>query len=93
MIKTSKDNQATFLVDSIIEFKDFLPNYNAHIESFHALLEKECIAWSEIKNFTHGYIIIDDYIKFYNKERIHGSLSYMNPNEFIRKSMLIRICQ
>ncbi|WP_242842419.1 IS3 family transposase [Clostridium tyrobutyricum] len=64
------------------------PNYNAHIESFHALLEKECIAWNEIKNFTHGYVIIDDYIKFYNEERIHGSLSYMSPNEFIRKSMI-----
>lgn len=30
------------------------PNYNAHIESFHSLLPKECIAWNEIKNFTHG---------------------------------------
>lgn len=63
------------------------PNYNAHIESFHALLSKECIAWNEIRNFTHGYMLIDEYIKFYNEERIHGSLNYMSPNEFIRKSM------
>nr|WP_242851570.1 IS3 family transposase [Clostridium sp. DMHC 10] len=63
------------------------PNYNAHIESFHSLLSKECLAWNEIENFTHGYMLIDEYIKFYNEERIHGSLNYMSPNEFIRKSM------
>ncbi len=63
------------------------PNYNAHIEFFHALLEKECITWNEIRDFTHGYMLINDYIKFYNDERIHGSLDYMSPNEFIRKTM------
>lgn len=63
------------------------PNYNAHIESFHSLLSKECIAWNEIRNFTHGYMLIDEYIRFYNEERIHGSLNYMSPNEFIKKSM------
>ncbi|WP_396125133.1 IS3 family transposase [Clostridium sp. CX1] len=45
------------------------------------------IAWNEIKNFTHGYMLIDEYIKFYNEERIHGSLNYMSANEFIKKSM------
>ena len=63
------------------------PNYNAHIESFHSLLSKECIAWNEIKNFTDGYRFIDEYIKFYNEERIHGSLNYISPNEFMRKSI------
>jgi len=62
------------------------PNYNAHIESFHSLLSKECIAWNEIKNFTDGYRFIDEYINFYNEERIHGSLNYLSPNEFIRQS-------
>ncbi|MBU3207992.1 integrase core domain-containing protein [Clostridium algidicarnis] len=63
------------------------PNYNAHIESFHSLLSKECIIWNEIKNFTDGYRLIDEYIKFYNEERIHGSLNYISPNQFIRESM------
>ena len=62
------------------------PNYNAHIESFHSLLSKECIAWNEIKNFTDGYRLIDEYIKFYNEERIHGSLNYVSPNQFIRNA-------
>ncbi|WP_330655468.1 IS3 family transposase [Clostridium tyrobutyricum] len=64
------------------------PNYNAHIESFHSLLSKECISWNEIRNFTHGYMLIDEYIKFYNEERIRGSLNYLSPNEFIKKSMI-----
>ena len=63
------------------------PNYNAHIESFHSLLSKECIAWNEVKNFTDGYRLIDEYIKFYNEERIHGSLNYISPNQFIRDSI------
>jgi len=63
------------------------PNYNAHIESFHSLLSKECIAWNEINNFTDGYRLIDEYIRFYNEERIHGSLNYISPNQFIRESM------
>lgn len=62
------------------------PNYNDHMESFHALLEKECITWNEIINFTHGYKIINNYIKFYNEERIHGILNYMSSNEFIIKA-------
>ncbi|SUY48496.1 transposase [Clostridium putrefaciens] len=63
------------------------PNYNAHIESFNSLLSKACIAWNEIKNFTDGYRLIYGYIKFYNEERIHGSLSYIIPNQFIRESI------
>ena len=31
--------------------------------------------------------IIDEYIKFYNEERIHGSLNYISPNQFIREAM------
>lgn len=62
------------------------PNYNAHIESFHSLLSKECISWNEVKNFTDGYRLIDEYIRFYNEERIHGSLNYISPNQFIRES-------
>jgi len=59
------------------------PNYNAHIESFHFLLSKKCLAWYDIENFTHGYMIIHEYIKFYNEERIHVSLNCMSPNELI----------
>ena len=55
--------------------------------TFLTLLAKECLAWNEIVNFSHRYMLIDEYIKFYNEERIHGTLNYMSPNEFIRKSM------
>ncbi|MBZ9633822.1 IS3 family transposase [Clostridium sp. FP1] len=29
-------------------------------------------------------MLIDEYIKFYNEERIHGSLNYISQNQFIR---------
>ena len=48
------------------------------------VLAKECILWNEVKNFTDVYRLIDEYIKFYNEERIHGSLKYISPNQFIR---------
>lgn len=61
------------------------PNMNAYIESFHASLERECMAKQEFENYQHAYKVITDYIYFYNYRRIHGSLQDMPPVEFQKK--------
>lgn len=58
------------------------PNKNAHIESFHALLERECLRRNEFASFQEAYQVVTDYIKFYNERRIHGSLYNFAPCEF-----------
>ena len=52
------------------------PNKNAHVESFHRILE------NEFQSYTEAYEIVNDFINFYNNRRLHSSLRYMTPNEF-----------
>lgn len=58
------------------------PNKNAHIESFHALLERERLKRTELSSYSEAYCIVAEYIDFYNKRRIHSSLYDLSPYEF-----------
>ena len=58
------------------------PNMNAHIESFHSILESECYSQNEFESFMDAYAIITDYMKYYNERRRHGSIKFMAPNKF-----------
>lgn len=61
------------------------PNYNAYIESFHSVLERECFQRHEFRTLEQAYKTVDDYIDFYNKRRIHGSLFDRTPKEFLKQ--------
>ncbi|SHK87857.1 Integrase core domain-containing protein, partial [Alkalithermobacter thermoalcaliphilus JW-YL-7 = DSM 7308] len=63
------------------------PNKNAHIEAFHRLLEDECLSRSEFNSYAEAYEAVSEYIKFYNKTRIHSSLGYISPTEFYYKTL------
>lgn len=53
------------------------PYDNACIESFHAILKKECVYLSKFYDFLHAKIQLFEYIEgFYNRKRIHSSLGY-----------------
>ncbi|MCB5950931.1 IS3 family transposase [Enterococcus sp. BWT-B8] len=59
------------------------PWENACIESFHALIKREWLNRFTLKNFTHAYHMIFEYIEtFYNTVRIHSYCNYLSPNEF-----------
>lgn len=57
------------------------PNKNAHIESFHAILESECLAMYEFRTYEEAYKTVADFMKHYNERRIHSSLGYRTPKE------------
>lgn len=57
------------------------PNMNAHIESFHRLLEDECLARHIFESYEEAYVAITDYILFYNNRRIHSSIRDLAPAE------------
>lgn len=61
------------------------PNMNAYIESFHSVLERECYQRNEFINFDHAYKTVDEYIRFYNEERYHGSLEDYSPREYFQR--------
>lgn len=62
------------------------PNKNAHIESFHSILEDDCLSRYEFNTYAAAYEKVSDYIKFYNKIRIHGSILDMAPETFYQES-------
>jgi putative transposase len=58
------------------------PNKNAHIESYHAALEDECLSRWEFETYAEAYSTISEYVRFYNERRFHGSLYDLSPVEF-----------
>lgn len=57
------------------------PNKNAHIESFNSILEEECLSRHEFKSYEEAYKIVSEFIKHYNRNRIHSSIRYLTPEE------------
>ncbi|MFA5384831.1 MAG: IS3 family transposase [Eubacteriales bacterium] len=57
------------------------PNLNAHIESFNAILEGECLSQHEFAGYAEAYATVVDFIRFYNKNRIHSATKYLPPLE------------
>ncbi len=57
------------------------PNYNAYIESWHAQLERECLAREEFITYADAYRVVTQWIHDYNTIRIHRRLDYRSPME------------
>jgi transposase InsO family protein len=58
------------------------PNKNAHVESFHRILEDECLKINEFQSYAEAYETVNDFMEFYNNRRLHSSLRFISPNEF-----------
>jgi transposase InsO family protein len=58
------------------------PNKNAHVESFHRILEDECLKINEFQSYAEAYETVNEFMVFYNNRRLHSSLRFMSPNEF-----------
>lgn len=58
------------------------PNLNAHIESFHSILEKDCYARNEFASYTEAHKIVTEFLDFYVNRFLHGSLDDMPPARF-----------
>lgn len=60
------------------------PNMNAHIESFHRILEDDCMSRLEFDDYGDAYKEITGFMDFYNNRRIHSSILDLAPNEFYK---------
>jgi len=63
------------------------PNMNAHIESFHRIMEDECMARFEFENYKEAYQAVLEFMERYNHRRIHRSIFNMSPSEFHKASL------
>jgi putative transposase len=62
------------------------PNMNAHIESFHRLLQEECFDYYVcFASYAEAYKAVVAYMDNYNKRRIHSSLGYIAPQQYYLK--------
>lgn len=59
------------------------PYDNACIESFHAVLKKECVYLKTLIDYNHAKLELFKYIEgFYNRKRKHSSINYMSPEQY-----------
>ncbi|MBP1155396.1 putative transposase [Paenibacillus sp. PvR098] len=64
------------------------PNMNAHIESFHRLLQDECLARQDFASYSEAYEAVTEFIRFYNERRIHSSIRDLSPADFYEKNKI-----
>lgn len=79
--------QEYFVENNIIqEFtKPSTPQQNAHIESYHSIMESAICQRFEFKDLDDFNETMDRFRKFYNFDRIHGGLEFTSPANFLKK--------
>jgi putative transposase len=61
------------------------PQEDAFIESFHSIVERELVSRHQWGSLAELVDLMARYIYFHNDERLHGSLSNVSPNQFVRQ--------
>lgn len=59
------------------------PQSNGKIERFHRSLEEECLRTTSMINMDDARNQVAKYIDHYNNERLHSSLFYLRPVDFL----------
>ncbi|WP_149096256.1 IS3 family transposase [Paenibacillus terrae] len=61
---------------------------NAHIESFHRLLQDECLTRYDFETYSEAYEAVTEFIHFYDERRIHSSIRDLSPSQFYEKNQI-----
>lgn len=59
------------------------PQSNGKIERFHRSINQECLRIISPVTFDEYKIYVEDYVNFYNTKRLHASLSYLTPEDYL----------
>jgi transposase InsO family protein len=59
------------------------PQANGKIERFHRSIHEECLQKKSLINLEDARKQISEYIEFYNKVRLHSSLYYLTPEDYL----------
>lgn len=60
------------------------PEQNAHIESYHSILERVICSRYEFEDLPEAVDTFQRWITFYNYERIHSGVDYLSPYNYLR---------
>lgn len=92
--RTISDNGSQFISKDFSQFIKFAvlqhirisiayPPANGKIEKFHRTAGEECLSKSSFISLEDARKQIADYIDFYNTRRLHSSLYYLTPEDFL----------
>lgn len=59
------------------------PQANGKIERFHRTISEECLRIKSPVNIDEYRMYVEDYINFYNSERLHAALNYLTPEDYL----------
>ena len=62
----------------------FYPQSNGKIERWHGTLKRECIRPKTPLNLGDGRRIVEQYVQYYNDERLHAGIGYVTPLDRLR---------
>jgi putative transposase len=90
------DNGSQFVASAVQEYfvqknviqeftKPSTPQQNAHIESYHSIMESAVCQRIEFENAEDFTQTMNRFRNFYNFNRIHGGLNYTSPAKFLKK--------
>ena len=93
-IHVRNDNGSQFIAEKVQSYfkgrnvkqefcKPATPEQNAHIESYHSILEKVICQRYEFENLLEAQNTFNRFVEFYNFERIHSGIGYQSPNEYL----------
>jgi len=50
------------------------------VESFHRILEDECLKINEFQNYAETYKTVNEFMEFYNNRRMHSIVILIGTN-------------
>lgn len=59
------------------------PQANGKIERYHRTISEECLRIKAPLSLEDFRVYIEDYVNFYNTKRLHASLNYLTPEDYL----------
>lgn len=63
--------------------KPATPEQNAHIESYHSIIERVICARYDFEDLPEAIDTFERWLNFYNHERIHSGIDYLSPYNYL----------
>jgi transposase InsO family protein len=76
-----------------IRIRVYHPESNGKIERFHGLLRQEGLSDQELKHQLHAQEVIGRWVEHYNQERLHASLNYLTPQDWLLQRQQTRLAE
>lgn len=88
------DNGSQFVSKDFAKYLNFVgmqhirtsvmyPQSNGKIERFHRTIHEECVSRNSMINLQDARLQIAKYVDYYNTQRLHSSLYYLTPDDYV----------